>query len=83
MDDDWFDELIALAPDDGVWVVDPDTPTFVICDRVSGHRIQGSPLFFLLEQAEEHIRNTLADAAPSLVISASTYRSHSANDLED
>jgi hypothetical protein len=69
MDDDWFEQLVALAPKDGVWCVPRDTPTYLIVDRASGLKILGSPIFYAEADAEEHIRHTFnSEAAEHLTV---------------
>lgn len=75
MDDEWFEELLALAPKDGVWACPPDQPTYVIVDRASGWKILGEAIFFGAEDAEEHIRNTFnPDAAEHLTVERRPYK---------
>lgn len=67
MDDVW-DELLRLAPQDGIWFVPEGTQTYVVCDRASGMKILGSPTFYAVGDAKHFVHERHPQMTDRLVI---------------
>jgi hypothetical protein len=52
--EDDLDELIALAPANGIWCIEPRREVYVLRDRRSSIRVLGTPFFFDRLEAVRH-----------------------------